>query len=642
MMNLTTNWCGQGQSTVPLAMKVLEPGTVDGCLEELSAMVADEDVKVKFKDTLKREHLLEAFRQGQTRLSIEYPIVYPDGERYWRRGLLSMLQNPRTGDVEAAAAIIDIDLQKKNEQIVDIITKEELEYIGLIHPATGTFEFINKHKAISYGEVGKRLDYEECRRYVGLNFVDSGERAHFEQCTSISAISAGLRENGRWASSYQRTENGRVSRRHLQYRWLDKPEGDILVIRTDITAAYEQEQERLKRVSDALLSAERANEAKSTFLSSMSHDLRTPLNGVIGFTELAIKEADQDKKQDYLEKIRMSGSLLLSLINDTLDLSRIESGKLVLRPEAVDSRELGETVITALRPAAELKNVRIEADQDGFPDETIWVDKLSMQKVLVNLLSNAIKYTLPGGTVTMRVEKLDPPENGRTRRIVVEDSGIGIGPEFIPHLFEPFSQENRSEAGNVAGTGLGLAIVKRIIDLMDGEITVESKLGEGTRFTIDIPLRSAAAGDGTKHGEAVDTVRLDGKKLLMCEDNYLNREIAEIILRQRGALVDCAVNGREGVEKFSASAPGEYAAVLMDMRMPELDGCGAARKIRSLPRPDAAAVPIIAMSADAFDEDMRRAAEAGMDDYVTKPIKAAELYSAIVKQIVRDRGRTPD
>ena len=629
-LNLTANWCGDGRSTRPFVLKLQNSGTVDGSFAAFAEFIADDDVRETFLRDFNRQKLLEAFREGQTQLSLEYPIVYPDGERYWRRGLVFMLQNPATGDVEAFAYAVDIDAQRKNEQAVKHITSEELDYIGLIHPNTRTFEFLTKQASLKYGEIQKRMDYAACCEYVGTNFVDEDEHSHFEECTRLETILEGLKKTGKWAASYKRTQNGAVSRRHLQYSWLDKPGGDILVIRTDVTAAYEQEQMRVRRMREALLSAEQANEAKSSFLSSMSHDLRTPLNGVLGFTDIALNEKDPAKKQEYLEKIKMSGSLLLGLVNDTLDLSRIESGKTVLAPEPVNARELIATVGTSMQPTAELKGVELDIKPDSFPDETVWIDRLNAQKVLVNLLSNAIKYTPEGGKVSVRAEKLEPKCGGRNRRLVVEDSGIGMSPDFMPHLFEPFSQENRPEAGGVGGTGLGLSIVKRIVDLMGGVIDVKSEPGKGTRFTIDLPLRIA---DEAQPVRAEKPAGLSGRKLLLCEDNPLNTEIAVILLRGRGFAVDTAPNGSEGAAKFADSAPGEYSAVLMDIRMPVMDGYEATKAIRAMQRPDAGTVPIIAMTADAFEENIRQAREAGMTDYVTKPVDMAKLMDILCREI---------
>ncbi len=377
--------------------------------------------------------------------------------------------------------------------------------------------------------------------------------------------------------------------------------------------------------------ADAANEAKSTFLSSMSHDLRTPLNGIVGFTDLAIREGSEEKRLDYLKKIQVSGNLLSDLVEDTLELSRIESGKMTLNLEPIKGGELAKTVAMAVTPAAELKHIHLIADSSRYPHEVIYCDRLKLQKVMLNLLSNAIKYTPPGGTVSMSVEVIEPPRNGMTRRLVVEDNGIGMSEDFLTKLYEPFSQEHRAEAGNVAGTGLGLTIVKRIVDLMNGTITVESRVNKGTKFIIDLPV-SRIEEDSGESAPSSQVVALKGKNILLCEDNDLNAEIAALLLKEQGVKVTRAENGQAGVDLFASSPEGFFFSILMDLRMPVLDGYAAAKAIRKLKRSDAPDIPIIALSADAFEENKKMASEAGMTGYLTKPIDPAKLVTELSKK----------
>jgi len=402
---------------------------------------------------------------------------------------------------------------------------------------------------------------------------------------------------------------------------------------------------RQKRLSASLQAAKQeadeANAAKSAFLSSMSHDLRTPLNGILGFTDLAVREASPEKKQEYLLKIRSSGELLMNLVNDTLELSRIESGKLTLQPEAFDGRALIETVATAVRPSAEQKGIRLLIRREEIPAELLWGDRSKLEKIVLNLLSNAVKYTLPGGSIALRVSALEPPQAGCTRRLVVEDTGIGMSEEFLKRIYEPFAQEHRPEAEGAGGTGLGLSIVKRMVDFLGGAISVESRVGQGTRFTVDLPLETAAAAAEKPAGQEPEPFSLAGCRILLCEDNPVNTEIAALQLRELGAFVDCARNGQEGAERFAASPAGQYDAVLMDIRMPVLDGVGATRLIRAMDRPDAAAVPILAMTADAFEDDVRRCLDAGMNGHLAKPVDPQLLRRALEDAVRRYRGAQP-
>lgn len=387
-------------------------------------------------------------------------------------------------------------------------------------------------------------------------------------------------------------------------------------------------------IQKAKMEADAANEAKSAFLSSMSHDLRTPLNGIVGFTDLAIREKDEKKRMDYLKKVQISGSLLSDLVEDTLDLSRIESGKMTLQLEAIKGDELARDVVMAVTPAAELKHICIHADFSCYPHEVICSDRLKLQKIMLNLLSNAIKYTPEGGTVTMTIERIDPPHNGMTRRLVVQDNGIGMNPEFLKKLYEPYAQEQRPEAGKVAGTGLGLTIVKRIVDLMNGTIAAESELNRGTKFTVELPIRQLES-ESSEPAPAVPVheAALAGRKILLCEDNELNAEIAALLLKEQGMEVTHAENGRIGVDLFASSPAGSFDCILMDLRMPVMDGYAAAEAIRKMKRPDAQTVSIIALSADAFEENKKMAAEAGMNGYLTKPINPARLHEVLADAI---------
>ena len=631
-LNLTQNWCGEGKSSLDFVLKQQESGTVDGYFAEFSKLIADEDVKEAFFSRFRRQKLLEDFKNGHASASIQYPIEYRDGTRHWRDGQLYMLQNPVTGDVEAVTYAIDIDEQKTNELLTKRLTSDNFDYIGLIDPRTGMIGIRIGHTSTVIPQ-DQRTAYPYRKAVAAIaEQVAPEEREEYVSAASVEAILGGLRSAGRYSFSYRRSLDGRIQLRNVNCSWLEKPEGKILIVATDITAASEHEQSQLRRIKEALLEANRANESKSAFLSSMSHDLRTPLNGVLGFASVALRENDPDMKQRYLEKIKQSGDLLLDLVNDTLDLSRIESGKMALEPEPCNIRDLAGSVLLAVGPVAEQKGVGLCFDAGALPDETLSVDRLKLQKVILNLLSNAIKYTPRGGTVRFSVEDLRPPRNGMTHRFVVEDTGIGIGAEFQKHLFEPFSQERRPETANITGTGLGLSIVKRIVDLMGGTIRVQSAIGKGSRFTVTLPMKAAESA-AFPAAEQAPAVSLRGRTILLCEDNSLNTEIALILLKEQGVSADCAVNGREGLEKFSGSSEGRYDAVLMDIRMPVMDGYEATRAIRALKRKDAKTVPIIAMTADAFEEDIRTGKDAGMSDYITKPVDPQKLSSVLRKNL---------
>ena len=379
--------------------------------------------------------------------------------------------------------------------------------------------------------------------------------------------------------------------------------------------------------------AETATAAKSDFLASMSHDLRTPLNGVLVFTTFALQENDPKKKQKYLERIASSGQILLDLVNDTLDLSRLESGKAAPEPVAVMSDDLIPAVLTAMRPSAELKGVRLVENLKDYRNEPVWIDKLKVNKIALNLLSNAIKFTPAGGIVTVTPYCSSAcPNHEAGCGFIIEDTGMGMSEEFMKHMYEPFSQEKRSESVKTPGTGLGLSIVKRYVDLLGGTIRVESRLHVGTRWEITLPVTILQNGLMDKP-KTENLEALIGHRILLCEDNQMNTEIASMLLKDKGMLVETAENGAIGLKKYCDSPEKYYDLILMDIRMPEMDGLEATRQIRALTRQDAKQVPIIAMTADAFEESIRAAKEAGMNAYITKPVEPRKMFETLQQYI---------
>ena len=374
--------------------------------------------------------------------------------------------------------------------------------------------------------------------------------------------------------------------------------------------------------------ADKASAAKSKFLSSMSHDMRTPLNGVISFTSFALKADTLEKKQEYLEKTRQSADILMNLINDTLEVSRIESGKMELQQDWTAFRELIGGIVLVIQSAAEEKGLSF-VQEIGFTEHDFaFVDKLKMQDLIMNLLTNAVRYTPSGGTVRLSVMPAESPKDGKNIRIAVSDNGIGISEEFMPNLYEPFAQERDSRLRSSGGMGLGLYIVHRIVTLMDGTITVSSTKGKGTEFTACLPVRieKRFGGESPEMGQAFD---FSGKKILLIEDNPVNTEIADTILSSRGITVVCAENGQKGLHLFSASRDGEFDAILMDIHMPVMDGYEATAAIRAMKRRDAGSIPIVAMTADAYEEDVARCFAAGMNGHTSKPVDPARLFGEL-------------
>lgn len=387
----------------------------------------------------------------------------------------------------------------------------------------------------------------------------------------------------------------------------------------------------------AKLEAENANNAKSEFLSRMSHDIRTPLHGIIGMTHIASGEQNPPKTVNCLQKIDQSSKFLMGLVNDILDMSKMESGKIELHPEPYSQKNFKTYIDAVIKPLCEEKNQNLIINENRTPGIEPLLDVLRANQILFNLFSNAVKYTPEGGSITCSVTETKADCGRLSIHLIISDTGIGMSEEFQKIIFQPFTQENRNSDSEIHGSGLGLSIVKKIIEAMSGTISVKSKLNEGTTFTIDVPADYAEIQTDENLTEAQapgeDFSCLAGKHILVVEDHPLNQEIAKAILEEKKIIADIADNGQTGFEKFKHSPLNYYDVILMDIRMPVMDGYEATKAIRSLERSDAASIPIVAMTADAFTGDTQKCAQAGMNSHIAKPIDTDALYKILVRLI---------
>ena len=398
-------------------------------------------------------------------------------------------------------------------------------------------------------------------------------------------------------------------------------------------------------LSDAVAAAETANRAKSTFLSNMSHDIRTPMNAIIGYADLAEKHRQEPERlQGYLKNIQVSGEKMLSIIDNVLELSRIESGKVTLEETAVEAGSIFESCVVMVQPELERKHQTMTVEKHT-PNPYLYMDTSRILEVILNLVSNAIKYTGDGGHIRCTIRQLPSDREGWcVQELSVADNGIGMSEEFQQHIFEAFARERSSTVSGVAGSGLGMGIVKKLVDLMNGSIDIQSKLGEGSTFTVYIPCRLARQEDAVpkRAAERLDKTGLAGRRILLAEDNDLNAEITAELMGEEGLLVDRAENGAHCLEMLEKAPAGMYDAILMDVQMPVLDGYEATQKIRRLTDPWRANIPIIAITANAFAEDRQRALEVGMDDHVAKPIDMAKLIPVLQKQLHKHDGEAEE
>ncbi|MDD6190206.1 MAG: ATP-binding protein [Firmicutes bacterium] len=390
---------------------------------------------------------------------------------------------------------------------------------------------------------------------------------------------------------------------------------------------------------NARAEAELANKAKTSFLNNMSHDIRTPMNAIIGFTNIALKQDNKPEVSKCLKNISSSSEHLLTLINDVLDISRIESGKIKFSPVPVEISSVAKSVTGIIEGFLSNRKLEFKTDLKTPEYPFVMADVVRLREVLVNILGNAVKFTEDGGKICFSTEYLPgQDEESIVVRYVISDTGVGMTQEFVEHIFDEFTQEDNGARTKYKGTGLGMTITKSYVDLMGGTISVKSTKGKGSEFTVEIPMKKTDETVNIIRGEEGNNVKLDGVHILLAEDNDLNAEIAVIQLEEAGIRVTRAFDGKDTVRTFSENSPGTFDVILMDIMMPDMSGYEATAAIRSMDnRPDGAEIPIIAMTANAFAEDVQASIDAGMDGHIAKPIDMNEVKKSISVNIDKDR-----
>lgn len=420
----------------------------------------------------------------------------------------------------------------------------------------------------------------------------------------------------------------------------DRIPNEAVICFRDVEQEKEEQQRQVRLLKGALAAAEQSEKSQKQFFSVMSHDMRTPLNIIIGMTGLALQDdCPRDKMVGYLNKIGGASQQLLALINDILEISRLEQGNVSMEIKPFDLVQTLETCLSAFQTQAKAQNKDFQLAVN-VKDRMVKGDPARLSQIINNLASNAMKFTQEGDHITITLRQMD--EGKRSNYLfIVDDTGSGMSEEFLPKLFDPYERETRFGAKDVMGTGLGMPIVKNLVARMGGQIAVSSTLGQGTTFSVTIPFDAGEAPLPEPERESQELILLEGRHILLAEDNLLNMEIVTELLGMRGAEVTPAEDGRKALEVFQSSRPYFFDAVLMDMQMPEMDGCEATRAIRALDRPDAGTVPIIALTANAFAEDITRTAQAGMNAHLAKPINIEQLCAALTS-LMSERKPAPD
>lgn len=525
--------------------------------------------------------------------------------------------------------------QRRNRQAVDCF-----EALGQTYYCVALVDVNKQRCEITKQEGNKPTEGSDIRSYE----------------TFLAQIQSHMRRSEDWPgfleqfslAQLQQLCDGKQERRYLEFernfpegpRWVSaeafavENSQQVIIAFRLIHDSKTAELAKNQMLRESLESARMANQAKSDFLSRMSHDMRTPMNAVIGFANLARHSLDEpEKATNCLDKVTAASQQLLHLINEVLDTAKIEQGKMELHMAPVDLAELLEETASLFQLQAKAQHQRFSLLPLALQHRRVITDAVRLNQILNNLLSNAIKYTPAGGSIALQVEELagDAQTNQPIYRFMVSDTGIGMSPKFLEKIFLPFEREDTSMTGTTSGVGLGMAITHNIVQMLGGQIQVESVQGKGSRFIVTIPCAlpedTLDAYEGTPDPGAAFS--LQGRRLLLAEDNLLNQEIALELLGMEGAEVTAVENGRKAVEAFAQHPPQTYEAILMDIQMPELDGYAATREIRQMDRPDAGTIPILAMTANAFEDDIAAARAAGMNGHIAKPIDMAKVKAAL-------------
>ena len=629
-LNLTRNIRGEEHGTSVYLKSIFQGISVDAMFNELKTAITEKNEQDQFERLFNRQQLLRLFSEGTNKVSLPYHRIVDSGESHLVRAHLGMLKNPETGEIEAIFYSEDRDQQEKEEKVISAITNREYDYIALIDANTKKIHYQYTSKKARNSVHLKMDDYDAVVRGAIAEMQNAEEQLAEFGKFSFQTIFNTLKEREEYSFSFPYVEKlGTVLEKQLTYRYLDDKKKEILFLRSDVTEKVRDEREQAEVLRKALQEARHASAMKTEFLSNVSHDMRTPLNAVLGYTGLAMKCDDLTQIREYLGKLDQAGRIMLSLINDTLNLSKIENGAISLKRSPVSCGDILKKVVTTVQPSMEAKHIHFVIDNKSAVMATINADALRVQDIFINLLSNAVKFTPENGQITLTVECLKLEENVVHDRLTVSDNGCGMSEEFLSKVFEPFTQERIAETAGVGGSGLGLSIAKKLVELMGGTIEVQSELGKGTTFIVYLDFERVDEKIAQENSEIKQHKELMGRNILLVDDNEMNVEIAKAVLEMRGMVVTCANDGAKACDKFAESEPGHFSAILMDVRMPVMNGRDATEKIRQMNREDAKKIPIVAMSADAFDDDIQASLDAGMNGHIAKPVDPEKMYATL-------------
>ncbi|MCR4734844.1 MAG: response regulator [Treponema sp.] len=603
-------------------------------LNLLAEKLIYEKDKAFFLEETKKENILLHLKDNPVysidfRLNVNGEIVY-----YQIKYILisqnsnSIVLGFRNIDVEKRKTLS----QKRNLEMIEVLSSE-YESVFYIDLSTDTYipyrvdHILQKKFPLIYKS---RVSFSNAWLYFIKEMICEQDKMAMTELGDIENLRDCLKTRTFASEIYRSNVNGRLEYFNAKFVKVDNENTTNVILgikNCDEEIRYEKEKQN--QLEKAVIAAEVANKAKSTFLFNMSHDIRTPMNAILGFTSMAKRNPDNKKKiSECLDKVEIAGNYLLELIDDILDMSRIENNKTTVELIPANIYRFSNDMIAIIRQRADEQKIDFTTEFKNIKNENIYADVLHTNQILLNILSNAVKYTKSGGRVHFIVEELESSFPTFAKfRFIISDNGIGMSEEFVSHIFESFSREKNSTLSGIKGTGLGMAITKKLIDLLGGTISVESKIGRGTVVTFDLTYQIIDDAMEVEEESNLDIegVDLSGKRVLLVEDNELNREIAQDVLESEGMIVEIAVDGLEATEILKKSGDNPFNFVLMDIQMPKMDGYEATKIIRAFDNPKISKVPIIAMTANAFDEDRKKSLDCGMDAHLAKPVDIQKL-----------------
>ena len=586
---------------------------------------------------------------------VEYRVIRRDGTVRWIEDYGHFANIPSAGgifyvflgDATEKRYLLDLEreqIYQENRRRLEVIeglsiNYESILYVDLDRDSIQPYR-LSERTRVQFQEKLQPLSFQWYMADYTAVWVHPEDREMVARETSVERIRERLSREKTFYINYRVICRGELQFLQLRFVNVGGQASQLVMGYRRVDEEVRQEMEQKQTLSQALVNANLAVRAKNTFLSNISHDMRTPLNAISGFTALARRNlGDRQAVENYLSQVEAASQQLLALINDILEISRLEQGNISMEVKSFDLVDAMQTWSAPFQAQAQAggKDFRLSIDVKNV---MIKGDPARLGQIINNLVSNAMKFTKAGDRVSVTLRQMD---EGRRNNYLftVEDTGAGMSEEFLPKLFDPYEREIRFGAKDVMGTGLGMPIVKNLVTRMGGQITASSTLGKGTVFSVTLPFDVGDAPQTAPAVEAPPAAQLEGRHILLAEDNFLNMEIATELLQMRGAQVTQAENGREAVDAFRKEEPYFFDAILMDMQMPEMDGCQATEAIRALDRPDAGTTPIVALTANAFAEDISRTAQAGMDAHLAKPINI-ELLCATLTKLMAHRGPNPN